>query len=200
MKEHYFFEPINDPETIELADGFNVIIKDYYCEITIKMSTDFCCYFVLYLIPKDDYSFYLCTYWEDSLDFMLDASNDTHWIVAKTWPTLYSLLQNGSKDRYSEGAMIRMNNYDNGNVEWFLTTTINGEDIAAAINSDVFLEKVAFVKDLTLQICDELEKEPDKKTLAWEGIKQGANEATKEYLRNSIEDNFTKLIGSLFKH
>ncbi len=85
-------------------------------------------YLVHYVIPRNNTSVFLATCWDRAFDELL-SDEDSLETAVETWPTLGQLLVNGIEDRYSEGALIKLEDFDTGEPKWFLASICGNIDL-----------------------------------------------------------------------
>ncbi|MEN6624263.1 MAG: hypothetical protein ABFD50_22290 [Smithella sp.] len=120
-----------DSETGEGLHGDGKLkfgVTNCYIEIEICINNS---YLVLYYIPKGDHSFFVATCWERLFDDILENIDDNDYrdTIIHTWPTLAKLLFNGANDKYREGALIKLEDYDDGEPKWFVASVVGNIDI-----------------------------------------------------------------------
>lgn len=142
---------------------------------TIDKST----YLIINIIPRNNYSAFVAACFGDCFDDVLENFNDKDYIetVCDTWPLFANLLNNGVKDKYSEGALIKMEDIDTGDNKWFLAS------IAGNLNFDSVedllcektLQAVRTVIERTGELYNELSsKSPSKSKAFFKGLLKGA--------------------------
>lgn len=92
-----------------------------YIELEIPIGDSHAC--VVYIIPRSEHSAFVATCWDHAFDSILeDLDEDTAETISETWPTLATLLNNGVKDLYREGALIVLEDFDDGERKWYCTS------------------------------------------------------------------------------
>ncbi len=150
----YFIDSNSDPS----LEGDDVKYKVTNCYIEFEYpGDDF--FFVLYLIPKTSNSVFIATCWERAFDEILDNLDDEDYVetMTETWPTLARLLANGINDRYSEGALIKLEDFDTGEPKWFLASVCGNLDFENI--EEIFGDRTQEVTQLVIQQSLELLQE-----------------------------------------
>lgn len=119
--------------------------------------------FAIAIIPKDDYSVYVAACLDDMFDDVIDAFEDPDAIetFCKTWPLTAMLLSNGINDKYSSGALIRLNDLDNGDLKWFVASiagNLNLDNIDTLFDSENLKNSIQIVLEQTIKMLAELHK------------------------------------------
>lgn len=167
----------NSPEAIG-DDEFKIIPTENYLEVNMQIE-DTEMFFVFYLIQKSENSLLVLSCWDDTFDEIIENLDDENYleILTDTWPILTSLLVNGVKDKYSEGALIKLEDLDNGDHKWFLAS------IAGNINFESFdnlfcdrtISTITTVKEKSIILLNELQtKKPNSIKHIGKGLFKGA--------------------------
>ncbi|MGA7934828.1 MAG: hypothetical protein WCA35_14885 [Kovacikia sp.] len=85
---------------------------------------------VLYLVPRDRDSAFVVTCWDSVFDQDPANLNDEKSCKAifETCPNLAHRLTNGIYDRYHEGALLKLEDFDTGKSKWFLAAVVDNLD------------------------------------------------------------------------
>lgn len=95
-------------------------------------------YLVVYLIPRSESSIFVTACWDRTIDELLENVGDME-TVFDTWPKLGQLMVNGLEDRYSEGALIKLEDPDTGEPKWFVASVAGNLDLTDP--ADFFSER-----------------------------------------------------------
>jgi hypothetical protein len=132
--------------------------------------------FVVYLIPRNTHSVFVATCWEHAFDQLLQGiDEDTAETIGETWPTLAALLYNGADDLYREGALILLEDFDDGERKWFLASVVGNisfENVEGLLGerTDAVMQLVA---QKSVQLLTELnENEPSTLRAIGKGVAQ----------------------------
>lgn len=172
----YFIDSTPGRDTIGDEDLMLRATNNYFELIyTIDKST----YLIINIIPRNDYSAFVATCLGDGFDEVLENFDDEDYVetVCDTWPLFVKLLNNGLKDKYSEGALIKLEDIDTGDRKWFLAS------VAGNINFDSLedllceqtMQAVRTVIKRTGELYNELSsKSPSKTKAFFRGFLKGA--------------------------
>jgi len=121
----------------------------------------------------------------------------------ETWPTLFSMLDNTVNGSFSKGALLRIEDPDNGDQKWVIGTFVGN------INFSELSEEYKLLQDkrlfdthvLVIQTCaniiHELQtRQPNKLKLFFRGAVSGGAEGTK--LASQLESTFIPVLKVLF--
>ena len=142
---------------------------------TINEST----YFIVNIIPRNNYSAFVTTCLGDCFDKVVDNLDDEDYVetLCDTWPIFVNLLQNGLKDKYSEGALIKLEDIDTGDHKWFIASiagNLNFDSIEDLL-CDQTKQAVDTVITKTVELYNELSTKSPSKTKAFlKGFLKGA--------------------------
>lgn len=121
----------------------------------------------LYFIPKTEHSMFVVANLDHAFDgletHLQDA--DMRTVIVETWPRFAQLLVNGMEDRYSQGALIRLEDADDGETKWFVASVLGNIDMSnlEEVFGDQGMRVAGKVMETTLEMMQELnEKEIDK--------------------------------------
>jgi hypothetical protein len=123
----FFIDAHPGPE----MEGDEVRFRATHCYLEMECRLDEG-FLVLYFIPRTATSLFVAACWDRTFDPILENAHDEDYLAAveRTWPTLAELLANGLADRYSTGALIRLEDADTGEPKWFLATVAGNLDLA----------------------------------------------------------------------
>ncbi len=118
---------------IDSTPGSNLVgeeikygVTNSYIEVEFRIDDAF---LVLYYIPRSSSSIFVATCWDHAFDGLLSNIDEDDWeTIAETWPTLAKLLLNGANDRYSEGALIKLEDFDDGESKWYIASIAGNLD------------------------------------------------------------------------
>ncbi len=148
-----------------------------YFELIYKI--DESTYFIINIIPRNSYSAFVATCLGDCFDEVINNFNDDDYVemMCDTWPLFMKLLQNGANDKYSEGALIKLEDIDTGDNKWFLTSiagNLNFDSIEDLLCEQT-MQAVRTVIEKTGELYDELSsKSPSKTKAFFKGFLKGA--------------------------
>lgn len=129
------------------GDEIKFKVTNSYIEVEYELNE---LYAVLYFIPRSNTSFFIATCWDDVFDSILgevEDEDDLDTIVA-TWPSLAQLLANGIKDKYSNGALIKLEDADTGEPKWFVASVAGNLNLES--EEGLFNERTAEISQLVL--------------------------------------------------
>jgi hypothetical protein len=111
------------------GDEIRYKVTNHYIELEFPIGDSL--FLVLYYIPRSTSSVFVAACWNHVLDELLDnISDEDEWgTLVETWPTLAQLIVNGTKDRYKEGALIRLEDFDCGETKWFVASVSGNLDL-----------------------------------------------------------------------
>lgn len=157
------------------SEGPGIDVTDGYIELEIPIDRTKA--MVVYLIPRSSRSVWVATCWDHAFDEILeDPDEDTLEVIEGTWPLLAQLLANGFKDRYREGALIVLEDLDDGENKWFVASVAG--NISLEDPEKLFAEKTQKVIQVVLSRSAELaqelsENEPSALKALGRGIGKG---------------------------
>ena len=144
--------------------------------------------FFVYIIPKTDDAYYVAISLDDYLEsFFENYDEDLYDVYAATWPTLITLLSNGVKEKYSEGAIITLVDEDCGENKQFIVTVVGNVDFDTPddIDSEKFVNAIALVIPKAVSLFREItENKPSTWKTFFAGAKQGVFEGIKIWLNS----------------
>jgi hypothetical protein len=154
------------------GDGLKFKVTNCYLELEHEMDG---VYLVHYVIPRNSTSVFIATCWDRIFDELL-SDEDSLETAVETWPALGQLLVNGIEDRYSDGALIKLEDFDTGEPKWFLASVcgnIDLEDIASVF-SDRTAETTKVVVEKSLALFVDLnENKPSLLRAVGKGVAAG---------------------------
>lgn len=118
-------------------------------------------YLIYYIIPRSANSIFVATCWERLFDDLF-ADEESLKVAVQTWNLLAQLLTNGLEERYSEGAMLRLEDYDTGETKWFLVSISGNIDFESV--EGFFTPRTQEVTNLVMEKSLELLVELQEKT------------------------------------
>jgi hypothetical protein len=171
--------PFIDDRKTSTPDEIGHKVTNTYVEIEIPLGESLGS--VLYIIPRSEHSALIATCWDHVFDEMIEnLDEDTFETIVETWPTLAILFHNGVKDLYREGALILLEDFDDGEQKWFVASIAG--NIAFESAEELFSERTKEVIQVVLarsmQLFTELqEKEPSLLRGIGKGIARGIGAA-----------------------
>lgn len=135
------------------GDEIKYKVTNGYIEVEYSLDELFA---VLYFIPRSSTSFFIATCWDDVFDTILgqvDDEDDLETII-ETWPSLGELLANGINDKYSGGALIKLEDADTGEPKWFVASVAGNLNLESL--DGLFNDRTAEVSQLVLSRSVEL--------------------------------------------
>lgn len=133
-------------------------IANSYIELEFPVDETSAC--VVYIVPRSATSIFVASCWGHAFDAIVKGLDKQMADVIKTtWPLLAALLANGIKDKYSDGALIILEDFDDSENKWFVATTVDnlplkkpeaifGERTTTAIQL-VFEKSMGLLKELS---------------------------------------------------
>lgn len=157
-----FLDP-NPGHDLQGDDQFRHKVTNCYIELEYPANGF---YLVVYLFPINNFTLGVATSFENSLDGIERYLADEYSLqtFAETWPLTANLLANGIRDQYSQGALIRIPDYDTGDMKWFVATMVGNLNLQdwESFFSERTREAMQLVVGLSLQLLDELTtRQPD---------------------------------------
>ncbi|UBF25604.1 hypothetical protein K9N68_29215 [Kovacikia minuta CCNUW1] len=144
------------------AETVQYRVTDHYIEFEIPSNHY---RMVLYLIPRDRASALVATCWDTVFDQEPANLNEekTCKMIFETCPNLAHLLTNGICDRYREGALLNLEDFDAGEAKWFLTSIVDNLDFRSLehlLNEQVH-QVISQIMHQSFELLNELyEKQP----------------------------------------
>ncbi|MBD2777552.1 hypothetical protein [Iningainema tapete] len=171
--------PFIDRRKTAIGEEVGVETSKSYIECEYPIDED--TVFVVYIIPRNENSAWLVTSFEHVFDELVsNIDEQTSETIADTWPTLASLLYNGIKDRYQEGALLVLEDSDYCENKWFVASIAG--NISFETLEDLFGERIqqavqlVISKSMTLWI-ELSENRPDILREIWKGFLKGLSTA-----------------------
>lgn len=172
----YFIDSTPGPNAVGDEDLMFRVTNNYF---ELVYPIDKHSYFIINIIPRNDYSAFVACCLGDCFDEVLDNLDDADYreTICDTWPLFARLLQNGVRDKYSEGALIKLEDIDTGDTKWFLASVagnINFDSIEGLL-CDRTMQVVRTVIEKTVELHNELStKSPSKVKSFFKGFLKGA--------------------------
>lgn len=173
----YFMDSVPGQNVIGDNDSLMFRSTNNYFELIYPI--DESSYIVVNVIPRNDYSCFVATCFDDGFDEVVENLNDDDYaeVVCDTWPLFAQLLQNGARDKYSQGALIKLEDFDTGDVKWFLASVagnLSFDDLGSLLSSEQMENAIKVVLDKTADLCNELTtKTPSNVKYFFKGMGQG---------------------------
>jgi hypothetical protein len=133
--------------------------------------------YIVYIIPRNENSAWVVTCFEHIFDELVsNIDEDTSEAIADTLPTLASLLYNGIKERYQEGALVVLEDTDYCENKWFVASIAG--NISLDSLEDLFggriQQTIQLVISKSMTLWVELsEHRPDILREIWQGFLKG---------------------------
>lgn len=168
-----------DKRKTAIGDEIGSKITHTYIEIEFPVDDDSS--YVIYVIPRNQNSAFVATCWDHTFDKLVsNLDEDTFEMIAETWPTLAALLYNGVKQLYRQGALIVLEDLDDGENKWFVASIAG--NISFSSFKDLFNERMQEVTQLvlarTIQLSRELnENQPNMLNAISNGFMKGVGTA-----------------------
>lgn len=145
-----------DTRKTSRGDEPGVSVTNGYIELEIPVDRSTA--LVVYVIPRSEHSAFVATCWDRVFDAVVeDLDDDTAETIVETWPTLATLLGNGATDRYRDGALIRLEDVDDGETKWFVASVAGNISFDSA--EEVFGERTQAVIRAVLETSGRLATE-----------------------------------------
>lgn len=188
----YFLQNTKDAELTEGELHYRITPR--YVELTQRKG-DLC--LVWYLIFRDAYSLIVATCWENMFDSMVIEDDDDISNIRDTYPTQAQVIRNSVGGRFSQGALVQMEDFDDGELKWFVISIAGNINISSA--DDLFegrtadASKTVLDKSVTMLLEIQNNKPSYLKTIL-RGLKKGfisgAKYSIKAHLRHGFADFF----------
>lgn len=171
------------------GDGLKYKTTPTYAEFERKLED---LYLVYYFIPRSENSIYVATCWDRYFDDFV-ASEQNLKVIAQTWELFTQLLINGLEKRYSEGSLVKLEDFDTGEEKWFLVSVSGNLDFTS--EESVFTPRTDEVTALVVEksfalFAELLKKEPSTsseiKSTVWNFIKNVTVNALEIYLAGEV--------------
>jgi hypothetical protein len=172
----YFISQAPNPNA-QGDDEFKLLATNCYFELNYKI--DDSTYLIVYLLYRSANSVFVATCWGDTFDGIIRNLDDDDYveILHDTWPTLTNLLANGINDKYSNGALIKLEDPDDGDSKWFVASVAGNigfdsiDDLLCANTHS----KISLVIEQSITLFTELDKKrPDTLRAIGKGLLKGA--------------------------
>jgi hypothetical protein len=168
-----FSDRVTKEETVDYT------VTNSYIELEMPFSGSISAY--LYLLPRGNHSAFVLACLDDTFDGLVaNMDEDTVDIICDTWPTLANLMSCGLKDKYSNGALIRLEDEDCGDIKWFVASIAGNLsfDSMEEVFSPRMMETIRLVLEQTVELITELQERKPSKLKAigkgfWEGMLTG---------------------------
>lgn len=146
-----FIESVPGKGLQPIDDGSEVRVRATrgYFEVEYKAQSEI--YLTLYYIPRSESSVFIAACWDHAFDGPIEGLSDDDALetVTQTWPTLAQLLANGIEDRYSQGALIVLEDPDCGEKKWFVASVAGNLDLGSL--DGLFTEETQEVARLVIE-------------------------------------------------
>lgn len=118
----YIDQPVNDHEEVSVRVTNSYFELEYF-DKKAREST------FVYLLPRCDKSLWVVANWETVFDFVLHRSEQELGLIRERFPVLGELIHNGIRDKYGKGALIRLEDPDEGETKWFIAGVAGNLDL-----------------------------------------------------------------------
>lgn len=138
-------------------EEFDIQFTNTYIELEILLDSSNSYY--LYIVPRTQNSAFVLASFDNTFDAMIeDLDEDQLEIICDTWPTLATLFYNGIKDKYSNGALIILEDNDNGDKKWFVSAIAGNIDFDSmeGVFTPRMLESIGLVLSVSQKLVIEL--------------------------------------------
>jgi hypothetical protein len=127
----------------------------------------------MYIIPRGEHSALIATCWDHAFDPILEGiDGDAAETISETWPTLAMLLHNGMKELYRDGALILLEDFDDGERKWYVASVAGNISFENA--EELLGERTRAVMQVVLQKSIQLMTElNENEPSAWRAIGKG---------------------------
>lgn len=103
---------------------------------------------VFYMIFRDEHSLIIAACWDHTFDSMQIDDEDDIKNIGDTYPTIAQLIRNTLGKRYSQGALVQMEDFDDGEPKWFVVSVAGNLNLRSA--DDLFQERIVQVLSIVL--------------------------------------------------
>ncbi len=152
----FFVDTYSNPELEGQGEGFKYGVTNCYLELEYPVNDYF---LVIYYIPRNSNYLVIATCWERAFDEILENLDNPDYLetISETFPFLSQLLYNGFKEKYSEGALIQLEDFDTGEPKWFLISVSGNVNLENP--EQIFGNKTNKVAELVIEKSLELLQE-----------------------------------------
>ena len=155
----------------------DINVSNSYIELELPQENTKVSLFV-YLIPRSESSMFVVTCWDEVFDSIVEQFHDEDVIetAAETWPLFARMLGDGIRDKYREGALIRLEDPDDGDTKWYVGTVVGNLslDDSDGIFTPRMQQGISLVINRSGELLQEMqERQPNWTTGLWKGIKKG---------------------------
>lgn len=149
--------------------------NEYYAKLQIDIpETNY--YLIIYLIKKTEKSIFVAACFEHSFDAFIESLDKEQWeTVKETWPNVYDLISNGKNGRFKEGAIIRQEDIEDGDLKWFLVASLGNLEFDHLDKESLgpINDVLVLVLDKSWYVLLETQKSPSALNAAWKCMKVG---------------------------
>jgi hypothetical protein len=154
-----------------------------------------------YILPRDSHSAFVVACWDRAFEPLLERwDSDKADMVASTWPTLAALLHNGINGLYKDGALITLEDVDDGEVEWFVASVAGNIkcDSLEGLLCERTLTASKVVTAQSLNLFFELtNNQPSKLRVLGKGFLQGVVDALGFAAKNTLLFGLSADVGTV---
>jgi hypothetical protein len=153
------------------AEDPDIRVTNSYIEVEVPIDNNSSVF--TYIVPKGEHAAFVLMCLDDMFDNLLEnMDEDTIETVCNTWPTLAEMLHNGIKDKYSNGALIKLEDADDGDTKWFMASIAGNISFESAesIFCDRTNEAMGVVWNRTITLLTELQ---ERKPSQWRAMGKG---------------------------
>ncbi len=184
---------LQDLQGSKLQDGVTEYkITKRYIEFTQKLENWLV---VTYFIFRDESSFIVALCWDDMFNSLEIKDTDDIENIGDTYPTLAGLIRNTINRNFGRGALIQMEDFDDGSLKWFVISIAGNLEIKSP--EDLFegraQEAAETVLLRSLEVLGELKNKPKLGGTIWRGLKKGMLMGLKDVLSVSLNETFSSI-------
>ena len=151
----------------------------------------------IYFSFRDSRTALVAACWNNVFDSLPLATTDDLEDLAEDYPIIAALVLNAIAQRYSQCALIRMEDYDNGDMKWFMVT-VAGNINADAPDDDTWtrlFEALDRVTTASFGVMNAIQDGPSTLQVVgrsvWRGIKRGLRDSVKISLEVTLDTVFS---------
>jgi hypothetical protein len=187
---------IQDSDDVKLEDeNLNLRLTPSYVEIAQKRES-IVLYF--YLIFHNNHSLIVATCWDHIFDKMQIEDEDDILNINDSYPSLAKLIRNTISGLFSQGALVRLEDPDDGEIKWFIVSIAGN----LVINSgdDLFEGNTKKAIDTVLEnsftiLGEFITNKPSYFGTIWRGFKKGLLMGLEQSVRINLKYDLSDLFG-----
>ena len=190
----HFLQTAKDVNLEAGASEYRITKK--YVELTQKLEDVLV---VTYFIFRDESSFMVALDWEDAFNPIQIEDSDDIENIADTYPALAELIRNTLARDFGHGALVQLEDFDDGSIKWFVVSIAGNLDIRSP--EDLFegraKEAAETVLSKSIAVLTELNENKFRYGgTMWRGFKKGLLRGFKEVIRVSVRQDLSSLFDS----